>query len=557
MTTAINSNKFNFFVPLDLEKGSDGRGGTLVKIKGIASSESEDSDGETLIPSGFDFGPLLKTGFLNWNHQATKSAKAICGEPTAAKIINGGKDFYIEGFLYPNAQGKEVAELAETLELYSPNRRLGFSIEGQAIERGCGPEFLDKSKTIRNPQFDPLLWKRVTKANVTGLAITQSPKNPNTLMSIVKGEVDKLYVDEENEVESEKEKDEKEGTTEKAMGTVEIAPTMPESVEHKKKSSVGISLNKSDIYIRIHDRYQTDVFKAKEIYNFISKVNQKLFNNMGKITDEVLQKSFDILDGLVKSEGETDTLSEQEAEQAQQEEVEAKEKAKTCESMAKGLLASGMASGDVVKAMVSAGVDLSLAETACEACITQAEALKENGGTITKETTPIAKSEEVDSITATLKTQEGESISNLIKGLENGLGEKFSAVGEILKSIVGDNLEMKEVIGKLEKSLNEAESTIEQIKETPLPSKSTRTARAIERFEKGGEEGEETYNVNSRQDVGRLTDRLFAEVELLKSRGTNDLALETAVSDLEISKSTNYNALIPRLKSMGISLVRE
>ena len=109
MTTTTNSNKFNFFVPLDLEKGSDGKGGTLIKIKGIASSEAEDSDGETLIPAGFDFGPLLKSGFLNWNHQAGKSAKAICGEPTSAKIINNGKDFYIEGFLYPNAQGKEVA----------------------------------------------------------------------------------------------------------------------------------------------------------------------------------------------------------------------------------------------------------------------------------------------------------------------------------------------------------------------------------------------------------------------------------------------------------------
>lgn len=556
MNTAT-SNKFNFFVPLSFEKGTDGKGVSIVKIKGVASSEAEDSDGETLIPAGFDFGPLLKTGFLNWNHQAGKSAKAICGEPTSAKIINNGKDFYIEGFLYPNAQGKEVAELAETLEKYSPNRRLGFSIEGQAVEK------------------DPINSKRITKARITGVAITQSPKNPNTLMSIVKGEVDNLYIEDEEltdeEKKKEKEKNEKEGTTEKAMDTVAIGPTMPESVEHKEKPTVGLSLNKSEVYIQIYDRYTTDVNKAKEIFNFISTVNEKLFNMTKgeKITEDVLQKSFEILDGLVKGkdnaeegvnkveekeekEDEEKTEPATSGKEVAEEETEEMKKAKACTSMAKGLLASGMAQGDVVKAMASCGVDLTMAETACQACISQAEALKENGGTIAAETVPIVKGEEM----VALEVQP-DPVVDLVKGLQNGLGEGFKAIGQILKSVVEERDELKESLGTLQKGFDSLSEEFETLAETPAAPKSKRTVNSIERFEKGNEEGsEDMYCISNGADIKRLGDRIFSHVEILKSQGKEDLQLEKAVVDLEISKSADYKALAPKLRAMGITLVK-
>jgi len=574
MTTATNSNKFNFFVPLAFEKGLDNKGKAITKIKGIASSAAEDSDGETLIPSGFDFSPLLKTGFLNWNHQATKSAKAICGEPTAAKIINDGRDLYIEGFLYPNAQGKEVAELAETLETYSPNRRLGFSIEGQATERGCGPEYLDKAQTIKNPSFDPYLWKQVTKARITGVAITQSPKNPNTLMSIVKGQSDEFYVEDEEltdeEKKKEKEKNEKEGTTEKAMDTVAMSPAMPESVEHKEKPTVGLSLNKSEVYIQIYDRYTTDVIKAKEIFNFISTVNEKLFNMVKgeKITEETLQKSFEILDGLVKGKEEneeTNKAKEKDEEEDEEktepatsgkevaeEETEEVKKAKACTSMAKGLLASGMAQGDVVKAMASCGVDLTMAETACQACISQAEALKENGGTIAAETVPIVKGEEM----MTLEIQP-DPVLDLVKGLQNTLGQNFGAIGAILKSVVSENTELKESLSTLQKGFDDLSDDFEKLAETPAAPKSKRTVQSIERFEKGNEEGsEDMYCISNASDVKRLGDRIFGHVEILKSQGKEDAQLEKAVADLEISKSADYTALAPKLRAMGITLVK-
>ena len=95
------NSKFNFFVPLEFEKSGEDEG-ERVKIKGICSTDAEDSDGEVLIPSGFDFKPLLETGFLNWNHQAKNTSSAICGEPTKAEVVDDGKSLYIEGFLYPN-----------------------------------------------------------------------------------------------------------------------------------------------------------------------------------------------------------------------------------------------------------------------------------------------------------------------------------------------------------------------------------------------------------------------------------------------------------------------
>lgn len=171
------NNKFNFFVPLTLEKS--GEVGEM-KISGVCSSMVEDSDGETLDPTGFDFQPLLNSGYFNWNHQSGKTASAILGRPTSAQVINGGRDFYVEGVLYKGLdEAKYVYNLAKTLEQEDPTRRLGFSIEGQATER------------------DSINPKRIRKARITGIAITHCPKNPNTLLNIIKGEYSEPFIEDE------------------------------------------------------------------------------------------------------------------------------------------------------------------------------------------------------------------------------------------------------------------------------------------------------------------------------------------------------------------------
>jgi|GEM_PF-1740034 len=167
------SNIFKFYVPFEIEKAKDEHGNEVMKIAGIASTTDTDSDGEVLDPSGFDLSYFTKNGFINWHHQSKDKPEAIIGEPTKAEIRNEG--LYVEGVLYNDSKiAHQVYDLAKNLEKSKSKRRLGFSIEGKATERGSDDE--------NSP-----LFKRILKAKITGLAVTPTPKNAATLVDIIKG----------------------------------------------------------------------------------------------------------------------------------------------------------------------------------------------------------------------------------------------------------------------------------------------------------------------------------------------------------------------------------
>lgn len=172
------SNKFMFFVPAEIEKGQkDGSGNVIMKVRGVASTPDKDTDEETLEPDGFIIDKLVKSGFINWNHRSKDDPSAIIGEPTSAKIKDN--QLVLEGVLYPTSEKAiEAYKLMETLEKSGSTRRIGWSIEGKAMER------------------DPLNSKRITKALITGVALTPMPKNAATYASLMKGETDDLNVDE-------------------------------------------------------------------------------------------------------------------------------------------------------------------------------------------------------------------------------------------------------------------------------------------------------------------------------------------------------------------------
>lgn len=161
------NNNFRFWIPLDkIKKSKDDKGNPVMKLGGMASTSRRDTDGESLDPSNFDIDYLKEKGIVNWNHN--KSPDAVIGEPTKVEKRNGG--LYVESMLYPdNALSKSVWELAETLEKNSKTRRLGYSVEGKATER------------------DPLDKTKVTKAMITNIALTISPKNPDSIVDIIKG----------------------------------------------------------------------------------------------------------------------------------------------------------------------------------------------------------------------------------------------------------------------------------------------------------------------------------------------------------------------------------
>lgn len=170
---SVAQDKFSIFVPIEFEKGTTSAprtGKKAMKFKGIASTPKHgaDYDGEILDPTGFDYTPLLKSGHINWNHQASKDPLAIVGEPTSAKVEKG--DFHIEGMLYSDSElAQKIYKAAEIMEKSGATRRFGFSIEGNATER------------------DPLNKKYIKKATIMNVAICPTPKCSGTAMQIVKG----------------------------------------------------------------------------------------------------------------------------------------------------------------------------------------------------------------------------------------------------------------------------------------------------------------------------------------------------------------------------------
>lgn len=358
-----DNNKFNFFVPATFEKG--GKGGNIMRIKGIASSETEDSDGETLLPSGFDLSPLLEKGFLNYNHQSQKDPSAIIGEPTKAEIINNGKDLYIEGFLYPDSdEAVKTYTLAKVLEKNSPNRRMGFSIEGKALEK------------------DPLNPLRITKARITGIALTACPKNANTLLSIMKGEYSEPFIESE-EIEDidtsillQYYKDWSNGDSH--FGNVDnvkefltsnhedhlykleelhkaVTAASGEGVWQKESVSGGQDafknlieekenaiLKKSEVYSLILSKYSDyigdDIQKAKQIYQLIKEINTKRYSmentTKGEVLSKALENTFSFIDeqiNILEKGEKVDELIKSDADEKVEEKDKEEKKEETSE----------------------------------------------------------------------------------------------------------------------------------------------------------------------------------------------------------------------------------
>lgn len=166
----ITKDDFNFFVPLlSIEKGKDKSGNEVMIVEGVASTSDEDADEEVLLPEGYILDRFKSMGFINWNHMAKADPSKIIGEPIDCYVKNN--KFYIKGMLYPDQkQARDTYQLIQTLKKSGSSRKLGWSIEGKALQR------------------DPHNPKRIIRALITGVAITPTPVNGNTFVDLVKGE---------------------------------------------------------------------------------------------------------------------------------------------------------------------------------------------------------------------------------------------------------------------------------------------------------------------------------------------------------------------------------
>lgn len=277
-------NNFNFWCPVEISKAIDQETGEeLMLLGGIASTADEDSDGEFLDPKGFDIKPLIESGMVNWHHQAKTCPATIVGEPLKAEIKKEG--LYIETKLYPSSQvARDIWELAKTLDKDSSTRRLGYSIEGKVLER--------KSENRNSPDY-----KKITKAIITGVAITHQPKNPKTFANIIKGEIGDDFVEDEETKETADKKQQEEkyyketGIKEKSLDTDAGRPLIKEDVDKKLKVT---TFGKSAVMERLfQDIPGISIEKAEKFYTLIKNIS-----NMAKkktVTEEDILKAYDAL----------------------------------------------------------------------------------------------------------------------------------------------------------------------------------------------------------------------------------------------------------------------
>jgi len=160
---------FSTFQPLNLELIKSEDGGKVYKIKGIATTEHEDTAGEVILQDGIDWSYCLKSGSFNYDHSNLPAH--ILGAPQNIKKVkhNGKMATEISGILYGDKQiVKDLVENVKLMRSTKSGRSLGFSIEGQVMQRDN-----------RNPKI-------ITRAKVLNVSLTHQPANQEATVQLVK-----------------------------------------------------------------------------------------------------------------------------------------------------------------------------------------------------------------------------------------------------------------------------------------------------------------------------------------------------------------------------------
>lgn len=456
-------NNFTFWCPIEKSQEiiDPTTGEQVMRLGGIASTADEDSDGEILDPNGFDIQPLLKSGMVNWHHQAKGMPSTIIGEPSKAEIRDDG--LYIETDLYPDSKvAREVWELAQTLEKNSKTRRLGYSIEGKVLKRGSN----DKN----SPEY-----KKVEKAIITGVAITHMPKNPKTFANIIKGEIDEDdYEEQENET-----------NEEKSLDTESGAPLKKESVDRKIKNQEFV---KAYVMERIFgDIAGISIEKANKVFSLIQKYSE--MKKSKQITDEDISKAYEAL-GLEIEKGcgsahKGDNVDEDDDEEIDKSKEEPEEEEE---------------------------VDVDVEET---------EEEPENDDEEDDE----EEEEEVDDEKSTVKKGGSNRFDRLEKAIVSSHqinGKYMKALGVMVKdlsqktdAIRAENEDLRDIIKSQEETIAEMSERLEEFGNYTPARKSISHARAIERQFDKGDSDEFNERTETKKNQFSMSKQKSAVVELL------------------------------------------
>lgn len=161
---------FARWVPLTLSKAQEQREegeapAEVAEIGGICSTDDLDFEGEQIAQDGLDWSYFLRHGWFNHEHE--QGPANVLGHPVKIEPVDDRRT-RVEGVIYlAKDLGKRIYETAVALQKAGGARSLGFSIEGQVLQR------------------DPTNPKRVLKARVLNVAITSAPVNPHTNLELI------------------------------------------------------------------------------------------------------------------------------------------------------------------------------------------------------------------------------------------------------------------------------------------------------------------------------------------------------------------------------------
>jgi len=169
----ISKSDFRIWLPdveFDFEKADKDEGHDSRKIIGTMNTSTKDRQAENVMAKGLDFNPFLQHGHFNDNHD--QSTSAVVGYPervyysdqiqTKKGVTEG---WLTEGWIVKGTKRADgIWELAKALAK-TPDRRLGFSIEGKVLRRSN---------------------KVIEKALIKNVAITNCPVNTDCTWDVFK-----------------------------------------------------------------------------------------------------------------------------------------------------------------------------------------------------------------------------------------------------------------------------------------------------------------------------------------------------------------------------------
>lgn len=238
----LKKNSFRFCLPLNLKKTEDGEW----RVRGIASTEDKDAQGEIVKQNGLDIG-ALKAGRGLFNEDHRPGFENVIGKVDYADLTPKG--LYIEGYLFkkqPKAQA--IYNILNSLKA-EDRHRVQMSIEGKIKKRE------GSDKTV------------ISRAVVDKVALTLDPINPKTYVELVKSLV------------GAKDEDKQEESQTLSDSTNDNSPSLEDGGENfPNNSPSSILLDKSE----------TIEYLDSKIRNF-SKNNPK--DNSFQIYDEIVIKS--------------------------------------------------------------------------------------------------------------------------------------------------------------------------------------------------------------------------------------------------------------------------